>query len=138
MASARSMMVETVERDVVAFLGSYANAWWNADPRAIRGMFVDDPSYVCRITSASLGNSFASLMEYAHDMTSAPENLRKLTIEHLFVESDGAFACASIVIEGMMLHDLTKFPVVDHLHLVNTDNGWRVLQAYAAPRPAGA
>ncbi len=134
MAVAHTNEAELAEQSVRAFLHDYAEAWWAAEPSALRDLFTEDASYVCRITTSSLGNSIEALMEFVHGMSPAPPDKRKLTIEHVFVEPDASFARATLLLEGLMLHEFTLFPVADHLHLAPTDCGWKVVHAYATPR----
>lgn len=125
---------EDPAREVLDRLISYAQAWFEASPSRLQGHLLEETTFVCQVTTNTFGNSIDVLMGFINDMDPAPEEGRVLEVEDLYVEPGGLFARAAILIRGLVLHEFTKLPVAEHMHLVNTPDGWRILHVFATPR----
>lgn len=125
---------DDTERELRDFIAHYASSWYDASPSRLRECLLAEAVFVCQVTTNTFGNSVDLMIKFINDMDPAPEEGRVLEIESLFVEPGGDFACASLLMRGLVLHDFTKLPVAEHLHLVRTQEGWRILHIFATPR----
>jgi len=121
-----SNRADAAERDAIAVtVADYYLGWYDADPdrmaRALhpalakRGWLLDDDAGDHRLTNTT-SESMVELTRQGRGREADPAT-RRYEIRAVEIHDDIASACVYAV------------PYVDYLHLVRTDDGWRIVNA---------